>query len=391
MAIAGFFLASTFSGANITNSGKLLQFLLMQALKDQIYNPSFFKQLSKNLHGVYPAINQKKFYAACVIDLDKLELKQRTTRTTDVCKAFFPDNYKDALNILYAYSETIDGNSFADIFMPDYVARFGIQDFRRSMKALRDFTRYSTSELAIRVFLDNDYARTMETIKKWTDDKDFHVRRLSSEGTRPRLPWAQQVNELLRSPDNNFSILDALKYDDEKYVQKSVANHINDISKDHPDKLMDFLTDWDTSNDTVNWIVKHGTRTLIKQGNKRAFKKLGVATRPKIKLSRFTLDKSSIALGDKLGIEFKLDSTSKTDQLLVVDYKIHYQKASGKTSAKVFKLKTFQLAPGNSVNLQKKHLFKNFTTRKHYSGKHQVEIIVNGKSQKTLPFMLTAT
>ena len=362
----------------------------MHALKDQFYNPTYYKQLSKNLHAVDPSIDEHRFYKACTKDLNKLELKQRISHTSGVCRQFFPDNYRDALKILYAYAEQIQSNSFADIFMPDYVARYGTHDFKRSMQALKDFTCYSTSELAIRVFLENDYDRAMTVVKKWSSDKDHHVRRLSSEGTRPRLPWASQVKYLLDHPENNFPILEALKQDEDKYVQKSVANHLNDISKDHPGQLLSLIKKWDRSIDTTEWIIRHGTRTLVKQGNEQTLSLLGINPNPKVKIHNFTLSKSRLALGDSLSFKLKISSLAKTSQKLVVDYKVHYKKSSGKTNPKVFKLKTFNLNPSDSITLQKKHLFKDFTTRKHYSGKHMIEIMVNGKSQKTLSLILAA-
>ena len=360
----------------------------MQPLKDQFFNAAFYRQLSQDLSSIDSNIDASKFYRACTKDLSVLELKQRMRRTADVCRQFFPDNYPEALKRLYAYSDVINENKFCYMFMPDFVARYGAHDFKRSIQALKDFTEYSSSELAIRVFLQNDFHRTLGVIKKWTSNSNVHIRRLTSEGTRPRLPWAMRIKTLLDKPDHSFPILQDLKSDNEKYVQKSVANHLNDISKDHPQKMLKLIKSWDTAEDSINWIVRHGSRTLIKQGNSEALALFGANQKPNITIRKFKLNSKKLVLGDDLTIELELKSLAKQSQQLIIDYKIHYVKASGKTSPKVFKLKKTVLNPGQSQHLVKKHAFKDFSTRKHYTGQHQIELLVNGNSIKTLSFHL---
>ena len=318
----------------------------MQALKDQFYNAAFYRQLSQDLSDIDPNIDARRFYKACTKNLSTLELKQRMQRTADVCWQFFPDNYNDSLKRLYAYAERINENKFCYMFMPDFIARYGAHDFKRSMQALKDFTEYSSSELAIRVFLENDLDRTLAIVKKWTGNKNVHIRRLASEGTRPRLPWAIRINALLGKPELCIPILQDLKSDNEKYVQKSVANHLNDISKDHPQKMLNLVKSWNTNEQSINWIIQHASRTLIKQGNRQALALFGADQKPNIAIKKFKLNSRKLLLGDNLVIELEINSQEKQPQQLIVDYKIHYVKASGRTSQKVFKLKKTTLNPG---------------------------------------------
>ncbi|WP_455202258.1 DNA alkylation repair protein [Kaarinaea lacus] len=360
----------------------------MQPLKDQFFNTAFYRQLSQDLSDIDSNIDARQFYLACTKNLSELELKQRMQRTADVCRLFFPDNYPEALKRLYAYAEMINENKFCYMFMPDFVARFGAHDFKRSMQALKDFTVYSSSELAIRVFLQNDFDRSLDVVKKWTGNKNVHIRRLASEGTRPRLPWAMRVKALLDNPDHSLPILQDLKTDNEKYVQKSVANHLNDISKDHPQKMLKLVKSWDANEQSIAWIIRHASRTLIKQGNNQALAIFGAHKKPEIKIRKFKLNSGKRVLGDDLIIELELDSLATYPQQLIIDYKIHYVKASGQLSPKVFKLKKFTLNPGQSLRLTKKQALKDLSTRKHYTGQHKIELLINGGNMKSMSFHL---
>ena len=360
----------------------------MQLLKDQFYNPAFYRKLSRQLSVIYPDMNANRFYQDCIKELDNLELKQRMTRTSEVCRKFLPDNYASALKVLYEFADTLEDNKFSYMFMPDFVARYGRHDFKRSIQALKDFTQYCSSELAIRVFLQDDFERALKIIKKWTQDDNVHVRRLSSEGTRPRLPWAVRISQLIENPQHCFPILEDLQQDKEKYVQKSVANHLNDISKDHPQMMLKLVKNWNYTISPTDWIVRHGSRTLIKQGNKQALGFFGADKKPNIRLQQCKLSKRKLILGDDLQFHVTLTSLATTTQKLVIDYKIHYLKASGSKTPKVFKLKNIKLKTGETVEISKKHAFKDFTTRKHYSGEHQLELVINGTSMKTINFHL---
>ena len=361
----------------------------MILLKDQFFPARFYKKLSVDLKTIYPSLNEKAFYKRATAGLVKLELKERLGRTADVCREFLPDNYNESIAILYAYTEMLEGNAFSSMFLPEFVARYGLSHYALSIRALKDFTRYSSSELAIRAFLQLDFKKTIRVMCQWSEDQDFHVRRLASEGARPRLPWATQIDTLKENPEHVLPILNNLRADKEKYVQKSIANHLNDISKDHPDWMLDLVRRWGQKDPNTAWIIKHASRSLIKQGNSAALSLFGVKKQLKIKVSGFVLESKQITMGSYLSYSFNVTSLSSQKQKLIIDYNIFYKKKSGELKPKVFKLKELELVPGQKLKVSKRHLFKAYSTRKHYPGVHRVEIIVNGNALQKKQFTLS--
>jgi hypothetical protein len=188
----------------------------------------------------------------------------------------------------------------------------------------------------------------------------------------------------VQNPNHTLPLLHQLKYDDELYVRKSVANHLNDISKHHPKVVVDTLTQWEKNcptvhQDKINWIKRHALRTLIKKGDKSALKLMGVKGDAKVKLGMLQLKKSKLKLGDKLEFDFDLTSLGKGKQKIVIDYLIHFKKANGTTKPKVYKLKTVNLGSGEKIHIKKSHSLKPITTMTYYSGEHQISIQLNGK------------
>lgn len=225
-------------------------------------------------------------------------------------------------------------------------------------------------------------------MNKWAEDKNHHVRRLASEGSRPRLPWSFKLDEVIKDPKVTRSILEKLKADEELYVKKSVANHLNDISKENTDYMLGLINTWDKTNPHTAWIIKHASRTLIKKGHAGSLAVFDFEKNVKVRIANFKLNKTKIKLGEELNFNFDLISEKIKSQKLVIDYVIHYAKKSGGQSPKVFKLKELDLKPKQTVSISKKQRFQDFTTRKHYSGKHIVEVMVNGKSLMKKQFVL---
>lgn len=361
----------------------------MEPLKEQFYSKKYYKSLAAALKSVYPPLDASGFYRSATRNLGELELKARMRRTTEVSRKYLPESYPESLRILYKYSDTLSDNTFSHIFLSDFVAMYGREHYKLSMDALRDFTCYSSSELAVREFLELDFDRTIKAMYKWAKHDDYHVRRLACEGLRSRLPWAKKIRKLQQEPFHALPVLELLKKDPEKYVQKSVANHLNDVSKDHASWMMDVISAWDTGDKHTGWIVKHACRTLIKQGDSRALSLFQVDKNADVKIRNFKLESRQISLGDSLSFSFMLKSASNKKQKLVIDYTILYVKKSGELKPKVFKLKELELVPGNDINIRKKHLFKDFTTRKHYNGKHGLALSINGKVMKQCRFNLS--
>jgi 3-methyladenine DNA glycosylase AlkC len=246
------------------------------------------------------------------------------------------------------------------------------------MDALKHLTRFGSSEFAVRHFLVRDLEKTLAVMRKWAKDENEHVRRLASEGCRPRLPWSFQIRDLLGNPGPVAPILETLKADAAIYVRKSVANHLNDITKDRPDWVLDRLASWPRDNVHTAWIVKQALRTLIKKGDTGALALVGASGKAEVKIARFEVTPKTIRLGERIRIEAQIASTADEPQRLVIDYAVHYVKKNGETSRKVFKLKELDLAPGARCDLKISQTVRDFTTRKHNAGHHRVQLIANG-------------
>lgn len=356
------------------------------ALKE-MFNAARYREIAQAVGAVWPRFDSKKFLALTLPGLDALSLLQRMRRTTEALHATLPENYPAALAILRPLAPTFQG-SFVGIVFPDYVARYGLDDFETSMAALKYFTPFSSSEFAVREFLRQDQARTLAVMTQWSCDPDEHVRRLASEGCRPRLPWSFRLTALVVDPSPVIPILENLKADPSLYVRKSVANHLNDISKDHPEWLLDWLTRWDLSQPATAWIAKRAVRSLIKHGHPRAFKLFRFTARPAVQLRAFQLSPARVKIGGHIAFEFSLQSLAPRPQRLAVDFIVHYTKKNGKTSPKVFKLKEITLAAHTTVVLSKGLQLRDLSTRQHYPGRHRVDIMVNGAKVASGEFIL---
>jgi len=358
----------------------------MKPLKDIYTNKDIFRQLAADMKKAYPALGEQEFYRVLVKDLEDLELKARIERAADVCYQFLPKDYEKALSVLYRFCEGKE-DRLIYMFLSAYVAKYGRQHYRLSIKAIRDFTQYCSSEEGVRAFLEQDLEQTLNIMQQWTRSKNVHIRRLATEGSRPRLPWAKKISILVQKPALTWPILNALKEDKEKYVQKSVANHINDISKDHPDWIVKKVRQWNLKHATTQWIVQHGMRTLIKQGHKGALEIFGNHHKPKARIENVRWDKK-VRLKHPWHCSLHVVSQSSQPQSLVIDYKIYFQKKNAEQKPKTFKLKKYSLNPKERLPLNIKYTFKNMTTRQHYPGTHQWGLVINGEAMERFEFTL---
>ncbi|WP_228765904.1 DNA alkylation repair protein [Sphingopyxis solisilvae] len=334
-----------------------------------------------------PRFDRKAFLAAATDGLDALSIMERVRHIADALRPALPADYGAALDVIQVMAPQLT-HSFQAIAVTEYVARFGLDDFDRSMDALAVLTRFGTAEFAIRPFLAHDADHALATMEGWTASDDEHVRRLASEGGRPRLPWAARVPALKADPTRAAPILEALKADPALYVRKSVANHLNDIAKDRPDWLLDRLAGWPQHDPYTVWIIRHALRTLIKQGEPRALALIGVGHGAAVTVRNFTVEPAVVRLGERIAISAAIVSDSSENQPLVVDYRVHYARAGGKTAAKVFKWKSFDLAGGETVALRINQVIRDFSTRRHHPGQHTIELIVNGQTMATGGFEL---
>ena len=197
-----------------------------------------------------------------------------------------------------------------------------------------------------------------------------------------------------KDPSPTLPILEELKFDDELSVRKSVANHINDIAKDHPAVAVRLLSKWMREADPkdqkkIEWIVRRALRTLVKEGHPEALSLLGVSSSVAVQVGKLRLSEEKLRLGEKLKFLFSVKSLSNLDQKLVIDYRIHFVKANGKPSMKVFKLKNLVLGPKVQVEIEKIHHIKEITTREYYDGLHVIDVQVNGVVKKSGQFTLS--
>lgn len=349
----------------------------MDPLKE-MFNKAYFEKLSTEFHKAYPQFDRKAFLNEMLINLENLSLNQRLRKTSQVLHSYLPKNYQETIDLMKQVIQTTP-KGYTNLVFPDFVGLYGLDQANHSLKALKYFTVFGSSEFAIREFLKRDFDSTLEVMKTWTKDKNEHVRRLASEGSRPRLPWSFKLDRVIHEPQVTQSILNQLKEDESLYVRKSVANHLNDISKENAGYMIELVNSWNKSHPHTAWIIKHASRTLIKKGNPDSLKVFDYEKNVQIEIQHLKLSKTKIKLGDSLQFSFDLVSKKSKTQKLVVDYIIHYRKKSGELSPKVFKLKDVELKPKESISITKTQVFKDFTTRKHVGGEHLLEIQVNGK------------
>ncbi|MEZ5059513.1 MAG: DNA alkylation repair protein [Saprospiraceae bacterium] len=322
---------------------------------------------------------------------------ERANRITDAFEKFLPPSFEVTTNILIKNVEEtlkVGRGTGVDSFLifphAQYVARNGLENFDLSMKALNTFTKKFTSEFAIRPFIKKYPEKTLAVLAEWTKDSNEHVRRLVSEGTRPLLPWAIKLNEFAENPEPCFQLLELLKNDKAKYVQKSIANHLNDHSKKHPEKVVEILSRWQKEVKTrdMEWIIKHALRTLIKEGHPDALDLLGFGIPKGIELRNFKVEPAKVIFGEGVNFSFDIVSNAKSVANLVIDFKLYFKKSNGTLAPKVFKLTTSKLDPGASLTIQKFHPIRPITTRKYYPGEQQLSIQINGKEFEKLSFEL---
>ncbi|HBE8824274.1 TPA: DNA alkylation repair protein [Clostridioides difficile] len=337
------------------------------------------------MQSVYNSFKVDEFIKSTMDETrNNLELKARCRKISMSLGMYLPEDYKEALSIL---EKSVTGFYFA-FFFPDFVEVYGQDDVNwdLSISALERNTKYWSSEFAVRAFIIKDEERMMAQMRKWSKHKNEHVRRLASEGCRPQLPWGQAISKFKKDPTPVLPILEQLKTDTSTYVQKSVANNLNDISKTHPDLVISIAKDWYGKNKPTNWIVKHGCRTLLKKGNRDVLALFGYDDTTSINIQDFTLETTSISIGENLTFSFKILAKKATKTRL--EYGIDYVKSNGKRNRKIFKISEVSLKENEKKSYMKKHSFADVSVRKHYPGIHSITIIINGVEKGKLDFEL---
>lgn len=358
-----------------------------ELLKNQI-GQDFLLTLALEIETADSRFQKKKFLKDVLSeDWEDLELKARVRRLSERLGKYLPGSFQDQVSILKKVAPQLTG--LGKMFLPDFVEVHGFAPVHEnfSIDALKYFTEYFSSEFALRPFLRRDPKKILKILLSWTDNPNHHVRRLCSEATRPRLPWSFALTAFCENPQLTFPLLNKLKNDESLYVRKSVANHLNDISKDHPHYALEIAKSWKGNHPNTDWILKHGLRTLLKQGHPQALKIFQLHQVKGLAASRFILSKNSVKIGKDFSFQIQLENSHKLPLDLRLEYILHFQKKAGKTSPKVFQWVSKTIKPGSHI-FSKKHSFQQRTTRKHYPGKHKIEVRLNGQVMASQAFHL---
>jgi 3-methyladenine DNA glycosylase AlkC len=359
------------------------------SLKDHLFNPEKVNKIASEIAAFYPAFDKERFVTDVLHEFPNLELKERIYHIAHSLNKHLPIPYSEAVKVLLnslpaPCNPNLSDNDFGDfIYAPHshFIVAFGCnkEHVHLSLNALEQITTRCSAEDAIRYFINAFPEETMAQITEWTRHPHYHVRRLASEGTRPKLPWCIKIN---LSPEQGLPILNKLYSDSTRFVIRSVANHLNDISKSQPELVIETLKKWQAqkaqNQKEMDFIIRHSLRTLIKNGHAEALKMMGVNQNPSLKLKSISIpEKVEMNTNFHFSFELAVEETAA----LMIDYIIVFKNKKGETnSKKVFKLKSFEIGKNESINVSKKHMMRQFmTTRTLYPGKHEFALQINGQ------------
>lgn len=361
-------------------------------LKD-LYSTEFFGHLATVLHTTVPDFNKKQFLRLVFDEQwEARELKARMRHISTVLHRFMPQDFSAAAALIENIAAAIPASPIATaslecMFLPDYIEQYGLAYFDESVKAMEQTTSLSSCEFAIRPFILQYGHRMMTQMKLWSLHRNHHLRRLASEGCRPRLPWAIALPPFKKDPAPILPILENLKSDPSEYVRRSVANNLNDIARDNPQVVLEIAHKWKGNGRDTDAIIKHGCRNLLKQGHPAILEYYGLHT-DQLTLQHLQLHTPKVNTGKDLSFTFSIASDSGKNAVVRLEYAVHFLRQNGTHSKKVFKISEKQLAAGGTVTINRKHSFRSITTRKYYPGSHRVSVIVNGKELGILSFEL---
>lgn len=370
-----------------------------------MYNEQFLERFSKDLIVVIPDFDAREF-ASQVMDneWENRELKERCKHITNVLKKFLPIEYKDAiakiLELLdYVESSRPDFSQIDDTkfgltleygwILDNYVEQYGLDDYETSVRAIEKITQFTSCEFVTHPFIAKYPKKMMAQMLVWSKHEHWGVRRLASEGCRPRLPWAMALPSLKENPEPIIPILENLKNDPARFVRLSVANNLNDIAKDNPETVINLVKRWQGESQEVDWIIKHGCRTLLKQGNSEVMELFGFGSTGKnIHIEDFQISTPEVKIGNSLEFSLKLFNNNNKRTKIRLEYGVYYQKANGTLAKKVHKISEKEYAENSVTNITRKHSFRVVTTRKLHLGHHQVAVIINGNEFEKYDFEL---
>ncbi len=362
------------------------------------FGPDVPRRLADMIGAADTGFDKAGFVGECLDGFESMELTERARHISVALADHLPSDRASALAIIVESlgpeieeAELTGFDSFLYLPFVFFVADHGIDNFEEAMHAQYELTKRFTAEFSIRAFLERFPDATLERLHRWTTDDNVHVRRLVSEGSRPRLPWAPRIRSFMADPSPVIELLETLKDDPAEYVRRSVANNLNDIAKDHPDLVVDIADRWwDGGSADRKRLVRHGLRTLIKQGHPGALAVLGYGPDSPVRVEAVRVIPSTVRIGGSIRIEVDLENPSSEEAGALVDLIVHFVKANGSTSPKVFKGAEVNLVAGEGTTVSKSVSLRQHSTRTHHAGRHEVAIQLNGTVLPGAGFELTA-
>ena len=361
----------------------------MEPFKNLI-NAAAVQAAAQQFAAAVPGFDAARFAALAVDGLDALELKARAMHVCAALEATLPEDFDTAAECLQAAIQQGEGLRGWVLWpVGEFIARHGQEQPALALALLHALTPRFTAEWAVRPFIERHPALALETLHRWASDPDEHVRRLASEGSRPRLPWGLQLKGLIADPSPTLPLLLRLQDDDSDYVRRSVANHLNDIAKDHPALVAEWIeTHLPDAPPARQRLLRHAARTLVKAGDRRVLAAFGLG-RKLAGTATLALAPRRIVIGETVTLTVTLQSSSRRAQALVIDYAVHHVKAAGHSAPKVFKGWRIELAAGEARALVKRHAVKPITTRTYHPGRHVVDLRINGQIVAETAFELS--
>ncbi len=364
---------------------------MAEAFKNLI-NADTVRDAARHLKRAWPGFDVRRFETLALQGLEDLEFKARAMHLCAALEATLPADFAQAAAVIEAaLAPPGAGDDLSALRsgpqglagwvvwpLGEFVVRRGDATPQRALQALHALTQRHSAEWALRPFIESHPQIVFATLAKWCGDASAHVRRLVSEGSRPRLPWGAQLKSLIRDPSPTLPLLRRLQDDPSAYVRRSVSNHLNDIAKDHPQLIVQWLNEHlPDAPPPRRALLRHACRTLIKQGHPQVLKAWGLGA-PLRGEAALTLSPKKLAVGDSLMLTVQLRSGAAGAQTLVIDYAVHHVKANGERRPKVFKGWTLQLAAHEQLTLSKRHSMRAVTTRRYHAGQHEVDLRING-------------
>ncbi|NJB82448.1 DNA alkylation repair protein [Wenyingzhuangia aestuarii] len=364
----------------------------MEPLKNA-YNRTFFNTFLKAFKEVQPTTDSEKFLSLIfTAQWEKHELKERMHHIAKTMHSFLNPDFRKAVQEIKQLIPVLQKHGISGgyeyLFLPDYIEIYGQDYLVESVTSFETITPFISCEFAIRPFIKQNPKYVMAKMTEWSFHTNLHLRRLASEGCRPRLPWAMALPDFKKDPSPIIPILENLLNDEELYVRKSVANNLNDISKDHKDLLISFTEKHFGETEPTDWILKHANRNLLKQAEPKILTVFGFGNTAEIDVQNFKINTNKVTLGDDLYFSFDITNNHKNPLLIRLEYAVYYLKNNGTLSKKIFQISQKEFPKYSTHILQKKQHFKPISTRKYHFGKHKIAIIANGKEFDVLEFDL---